>query len=73
MRSPLASLATGENKHPQMLPVLGLENLVLVGNRKKSEFLPMLNTCTSTSLKSHNSLMVELREGWYITLGLLKA
>jgi len=45
-----------------MLPVVRLGNLALVRNRNKSGFPPILNTCVSTTLENHNSLLVELQE-----------
>ena len=69
MRSPLALLSANDVRHPQMLPVLGLGNLSLVGNRNNSEFSPILNTCISTTSESHNSLLVEMQKERCISLG----
>ena len=55
-----------------MLPVLGLGNLALMGIRINSEFSQNLSTCISTTFESHNSLLVELQELKYISLGWLK-
>ena len=62
MHRPLGLLGTDEDKHPQMLLVLGLGNLALVGNSNKSGFSPILNKFISTALENHNSLLVELRD-----------
>ena len=68
LRMRLRSLCSlrDEDKHPRILPVLGLGNLALMCNRNNSEFTPILNTCISTTLESHNSLLVELQEEIYI-------
>ena len=55
-----------------MLPVLGLGNLALMTNRFNSEFSPNLNTCISTTLERHSSILVELQEERYISLGYFK-
>ena len=44
-----------------------------MGNRNNSEVFIILNTCTSTTLVSHNFLMSTMQEERSIFLGLLKS
>ena len=53
-----------ENKHPRILPVLGLGSLPLMEKRKninRYDFSPILNTCISTTLEREDSLSTEVR------------
>ena len=50
-----------EDRHPRMLPVLGLGSLALMCNRNNSEITQILKTCSSKTLESHYSLLVKLK------------
>ena len=57
-----SALYQEKDNHLRELTVFRLGNLASMGNRNNSEFLLTLNTCISTTLDSHNTFLIELRQ-----------